>query len=243
MDSIIFMLESGLLVLLPFTALTVAHYARKLHHLWREFRTTQFIWQNQYHSFEELHSLYDRGDIMLSAVLIASSLQLSHRGMAKAIEAHSTYKSDPWRRLTRTLAFIYIMVRSNKGTERQQAVQWLQKIHHHIPLFEFETNVFVFATFAYALAKSHEFLRRAPDEAERIVKGVMGMADKLDLKDACPSMLTFDGTLELLITRYPNLEDVPIGLYREIFGAEGKSTPRNLPGQGLRKRGGTDSWS
>ncbi|KAF3159043.1 hypothetical protein TWF788_004029 [Orbilia oligospora] len=101
MDSIIFMLESGLLVLLPFTALTVVHYARKLHHLWREFRMTQFIWQNQY----------------------------------------------------------------------------------HILLFEFETNVFVFATFGYALAKSHEFVGRALDEAERIVKGVMGMADKLDPKE------------------------------------------------------------
>ncbi|EGX45687.1 hypothetical protein AOL_s00140g3 [Orbilia oligospora ATCC 24927] len=148
MDPVILMLAGGLLVLLPFTAIAVSRCARRLYHLWREFRTTQFIWQNEYHSFEELHSLYDRGDIMLSAVLIASSLQLSHHGMSKAIEAHSTYKSDPWRRLTRTLAFIYIMVRSNKGAERQQVVRWLQNIHRNIPLFEFETNVFVFATFA-----------------------------------------------------------------------------------------------
>ncbi|EGX45688.1 hypothetical protein AOL_s00140g4 [Orbilia oligospora ATCC 24927] len=56
-------------------------------------------------------------------------------------------------------------------------------------------------------------------------------------------MLTFDGTLELLITRYPNLEDVPIGLYQEIFGTKGESTPKNLPGQGLRKRGGAESGS
>lgn len=157
--------------------------AKRLPHNWTKTTIVKPIWRNKYPSFEELHALFDRGDIMLSSVLVASTLQLSHPQLSKAIKAHSTYKSDIWRRTIRTLAFIYIMIRSD-SSEREQVVAWLQKLHRSIPLFVFETNVLVFATFAYGLVKSHEYLGQVTSEqADAIVNGVLGMADKLDPKD------------------------------------------------------------
>ncbi|KAF3914269.1 hypothetical protein AA313_de0209043 [Arthrobotrys entomopaga] len=279
---------------------------------------------------------------MLSAIFIASDLQLSHPEMAKVLKAHSTFKSDPWRRVIRTFTFIYIMIRSS-SSERQQVIKWLQKLHRNIPVFVFETNVLVFATFAYGLAKSHEFLGHAtPEDVDGIVKGVMSLADKLDPKDIgrkvpntiteieeylnsqlpmdsdtavrfnqinaslcsirteakkqgygkflrqpvttikmmllrmfvqhlshnvltqdlarkgpfqrfmwwnvrkvhhflsyfhyslCPTELTFDGTLEILVAGNPRMTNVPIDLYREIFGNDEK-IPISLPGHAIRR--------
>lgn len=150
---------------------------------WKKTSFVKPIWRNKYPSFEELHALFDRGDIMVASVLIASTLQLSHPQLSKAIKAHSTYKSDMWRRTIRTLAFIYIMIRSDSN-EREQVIAWLQNLHRSIPLFVFETNVLVFATFAYGLVKAHGFLGQVTSEqADAIVSGVLGMADKLDPKD------------------------------------------------------------
>ncbi|KAF3903275.1 hypothetical protein ABW20_dc0109063 [Dactylellina cionopaga] len=278
---------------------------------------------------------------MLSTVFIASTLQLSHPKLAKALKAHSTYKSDTWRRLIRTTTFIYIMIRSN-SSERQQVIKWLQKLHRSMPIFVFENNVMVFATFAWGLVKSHEMLGNVTsEEIDGIVKGVMSMADKLDPKDngrkvpntmveveeylkgelsfdsdillkinkdsfelcsiraemrrqgvagflrrplasfklflfhkytrglsrnvlsqgkshsifhapvwwalrklhyfisqfhysMCPQSLTFDGTLDLLVSGNPRMANVPLDLYREIFGIKG-NPPVDLPGKGLRR--------
>ncbi|KAF3930085.1 hypothetical protein ABW19_dt0205276 [Dactylella cylindrospora] len=307
---------------------------------WQNIKTTRLIWRNKYPSFEELHALFDRGDVMLSSIFIASTLQISHPEMSKALKVHSTYKSDAWRRIIRTMTFIYIMIRSNSA-ERQQVIQWLQTLHRSIPLFVFETNVMVFATFAYGLVKSHEFLGNVtPQEVDGIVKGVMNLADKLDPKDRgrkfpntmeeveaylrselpfdadelrkiniessrlcsipkemrnqgfgkflrqpltsirllllgryvrmlsnnvlapenqslfecsfwwgirkahcflsyfhysmCPKFLTFDGTLDLLVTGNPRMSNVPIDLYREIFGNKGIPSV-SLPGGALRQ--------
>ncbi|EPS45067.1 hypothetical protein H072_1052 [Dactylellina haptotyla CBS 200.50] len=281
---------------------------------------------------------------MVAAVFIASALQLSHPEMAKALKAHSTYKSDPWRRIIRTLGFIYIVIRSN-SSERQQVIKWLQKLHRNIPLFVFENNVLVFATFVYGMVKAHELLGHiTPEEIDGIVKGIMGIADKLNTKDIgrkvpntmveieeylrsqialdsdeplmfyiwnsrlcslrtearkygyrqflrkpitsiklallrtfvkqlatnvldhnsikhqnriehaawwcvrkvhsflsyfhyslCPSELTFDGTLDLLVAGNPRMAGVPLDLYREIFGIKEKGVPVNLPGHTLRR--------
>lgn len=120
---------------------------------------------------------------MVSAVLVASSLQLSHPEISKVIKAHSTYKTDPWRRLVRTVTFISIMIRS-KSSERRQVINWLRKLHGPIPSFVFETNVVVFATFVYALVKTHEYLGSiTAKEADGAVKAAMSMADKLDPND------------------------------------------------------------
>lgn len=299
------------------------------------------IWRNTYPSIEELHALFNRGDIMLASVLIASNLQLSHPEMSKTIKAHSTYKTDPWRRIIRTMTFMFIIIRSN-STERKQIIEWLQKLHRGIPLFNFENNILVFATFAYGLAKSHQYLGSVTSlEIEGIVKGVMSMADKLDPKDLgrkvpntmaeieeylrnelpfdtqileriktesnelgsmwiemqkqgftkflmrprtsislillmefvqrlsnnvlaeappygifesafwwcirnvqclfsyfhysiCPQILTFDGTLNLLVSGNPRMASVPLDLYHEIFGSK-VVPPISLPGGSLRR--------
>ncbi|KAK6510434.1 hypothetical protein TWF506_009541 [Arthrobotrys conoides] len=278
---------------------------------------------------------------MLASVFIASNLQLSHPLLSKAINAHSSYKTDPWRRIIRTIAFMFIIIRSN-STERKQVIAWLQKLHRGIPLFNFENNVLVFSTFAYGLAKSHQYLGSGtPMEIEGIVKGIMSMADKLDAKDLgrkvpntiaeieeylrqelqfdteglrllknegneltsmwaelkkqgytkllksprtsitllllakfaqrlsdnvllethhhgvfessfwwcirkvqcllsyfhysmCPHVLTFDGTLDLLVSGSPRMANVPLDLYHEIFGAKG-TPPISLPGGSLRQ--------
>jgi short-chain Z-isoprenyl diphosphate synthase len=183
MDSQLLLLTSCLLIFILATIALATYLTSFLLRNWNDIRSTKLIWRNKYPSFEELHALFDRGDVMLSAVLIASSLQLSHPELSKVLKAHSTYKTDPWRRIIRTMAFIYIMIRSN-SSERQQVISWLQKLHSSIPMFVFETNVLVFATFAYGLVKSHELLGNiTPEQVDGVVKGVMSMADKLDPKD------------------------------------------------------------
>ncbi|KAK6353813.1 hypothetical protein TWF730_008237 [Orbilia blumenaviensis] len=337
MDSTLIPLASSLLILVFIFSYLLARLIKSL----RTIKNSRLIWRNTYPSIEELHALFDRGDIMLAAVFIASTLQVSHPEIAKTIRAHSTFKTDPWRRIIRTMTFMFIMIRSN-SLERKQVIEWLQRLHRGIPLFKFETNVLVFATFAYGLAKSHEYLGSAtPLEIEGIVRGVMSMADKLDPKDLgrkvpntmaeveeylrselkfdtkvlkdindensqlssvwdemrrqgftkflirprtsvqlvlltkfvrrlsnnvledkachgifeslfwwcirklqcflsffhysmCPQVLTFDGTLNLLISGNPRMADVPIELYREIFGNKG-APPISLPGGSLRQ--------
>lgn len=150
---------------------------------WRIFRYGPLIWRNKYPSFEEVHALFDRGDIMLSTVLIASTLQLSHPKLARTLRAHSTYTTDPWRRVIRTTAFIYIMIRAS-SSEREAVVRWLRRLHKPIPLFVFETNVLVFATFAYGLVKTHQMLgEMTTQQVDAMVKGVMSMANRLDPMD------------------------------------------------------------
>ncbi|KAK6335222.1 hypothetical protein TWF718_010658 [Orbilia javanica] len=239
------------------------------------------------------------------------------------------------------MAFMFIIIRSNSA-ERKQVIEWLRNLHRGIPLYDFENNVLVFATFAYGLAKCHEYLGSATSwEIEGIVKGIMNMADKLDPKDLgrkvpntmadieeylrkelpfdtekleiikregtqvvsmwtemrkrgfaeflmrprtsislllltrfsrklsdnvlaesshhgifessfwgcirkvhcflsyfhysiCPQILTFDGTLGLLVTGNPRMATVPSDLYHEIFGGKG-IPPVSLPGGSLRQ--------
>ncbi|KAH6889867.1 putative undecaprenyl diphosphate synthase-domain-containing protein [Thelonectria olida] len=343
MDAQLVLLTSCLLVLILVTVALAAYSACFLWRNWNDVKSTKPIWRNKYPSFEELHALFDRGDVMLSAVLIASSIQLSHPELFKVLKAHSTYKTDPWRRIIRTMAFIYIMIRSN-SSERQQVITWLQKLHSTIPMFVFENNVLVFATFAYGLVKTHELLGNiTPEQVDGVVKGVMSMADKLDPKDwgrkvpstmleveeylknelsfdadelrnilnensklcsiqkdmkkqgaakflkmpwttfrllifrkfvwalsdsvlaqedhsqsilgrpfwwcvrklhcffsyfhytMCPQTLTFDGTLDLLVTGNPGMGNVLADLYREIFGSKDDVALPDLPNKGLRR--------
>ncbi|KAG8528329.1 uncharacterized protein KY384_007247 [Bacidia gigantensis] len=222
------------------------------------------------------------------------------------------------------------MIRAS-SSERHAVILWLRNLHRAIPLFAFETNVFVFATFAYGLVKTHAFLGNVtPEQVDGIVKGVMIMADQLDAKDKgrrvpstmaeveeylakelsfdvdellsmnketkeltsirkemkkqgigkflrrplsllkflilknfvfilsgnvlaqegthgrsilgkplwwcvrklhcflsyfhysmCPQTLTFDGTLDLLVSGNPRMQNVRVELYREIFGSKG----------------------
>lgn len=183
MDSQLLLIRGGLLIII-LSAVAIAYYVTTLLlRNWKDMMTTKLVWRDKYPSLEKLHALFDRGDIMLSAVLVASSLQLSHPELSKIIKAHSTYKTDPWRRLVRSVTFISIMIRS-KSSERRQVINWLQKLHRPIPLFVFETNVMVFATFVYAIVKTHEFLGSiTSEEADGAVKAVMSMADKLDSND------------------------------------------------------------
>lgn len=183
MDTQVVLLTSCVVVIALIIFTIIFSITTVLLHNWTSIRSTKLVWRNKYPSFEELHALFDRGDIMLSTILIASTLQLSYPKLSKALQAHSTYKNDPWRRLIRTTAFIYIMIRAN-SSERQFVITWLRKLHGSIPLFAFETNVLVFATFAYGLVKTHEFLGNlTPEQVDGIVKGVMIMADKLDPRD------------------------------------------------------------
>lgn len=141
------------------------------------------MWRNKYVSYEDFHAAFDRGDIMFAATFVAATLQLSHPEISKALQAHSTFKSDYWRRVIRTVAFIYIIVRAN-SSERRQIITWLQNLHRPIALFKFENNVIIFATFAFALVSTHRTLRDvSQDEADAIVSGVMNLSDKLDPKD------------------------------------------------------------
>ncbi|VUC31915.1 unnamed protein product [Clonostachys rosea] len=343
MDPQVFLLAGCLLIFLLIVIVTISCSANSLVHHWKDIRSTKLVWRNKYPSFEELHSLFDRGDIMLASVLVASSLQLLHPTMSEVLHAHSTYKSNPWRRVIRTMAFIFIMIRSN-SSERQQVISWLQKLHRPIPLFVFETNVLVFATFAYGLVKTHQALGDiTPEQVDAVVKGVMSMADKLDPKDLgrkvpstieeveeylqseilldfekaqeinkefsrlwrirsnlrkhgvgsyfwstmplirlalvkhwasalsgtvlaptgrkesllgrpfwwcarkihcffshfhysmCPQMLTFDGTLDLMVAGNPGNDNVLTELYSEIFGNKGNAQSINIPGQALRR--------
>lgn len=211
-------------------------------------------------------------------------------------------------------------------------------------MFELDTNVLVFATFAYGFAKTHQLLgNTTPEQEDAIVKSVMAMANKLDPKDkgrkvpntmtlvekyltqnlpfdagehsrilretsrlcslredvrkqgamvflrmpwptirkliftqfvstlsyyilagetggqnffqrplwgcvrkvhcflscfhysTCPRMLTFDGTLDLLVTGSPGMGNVVPGLYREIFGSKRSAPSAAVLDQALRR--------
>ncbi|RBR24275.1 uncharacterized protein FIESC28_02765 [Fusarium coffeatum] len=163
--------------------ITLLGWLRGLRTHWRSFNPKKWIWKNRYVSFQEFHAAFDRGDIMFAATIVAATLQLSHPKISQVLQAHSTYRSDYWRRVIRTVAFIYIVVRSN-SSERQQVIAWLQNLHHPISLFKFEHNVIIFATFAFALVNTHRLLRDVTqDEADAIVWGVMNLSDKLDPND------------------------------------------------------------
>ncbi|KAJ4129762.1 hypothetical protein NW768_006731 [Fusarium equiseti] len=176
-------LHFGYVVVTIHAIITVWRCFETLRYQWRNFELKRLIWRNKYVSFEEFHAAFDRGDIMLAATFLAATLQLSHPQISKVLQAHSTYKSDYWRRVIRTVAFIYIIVRAN-SSERKRIIAWLQTLHRPVPLFKFEFNVIIFATFAFALVNTHRFLRDvAQDEADAIVCGVMNLTDKLDPKD------------------------------------------------------------
>ncbi|KAM0187043.1 hypothetical protein ACHAPI_011361 [Fusarium lateritium] len=177
-------LQIGYAIVTIHATVTLVRSFRNFRMQWRNFYPKKLIWKNKYVSFEEFHAAFDRGDIMFAATFIAATLQLSHPQISKVIQAHSTYKSDYWRRVIRTVAFIYIIVRAN-SSERQQVIAWLQNLHRPIPLFKFENNVIIFATFAFALVNTHRLLRDVTeDEANAIVSGVMNLSDKLDPNDA-----------------------------------------------------------
>ena len=343
MDLQLLLLTSCFLLISVATITVILYLITSLFRNREDIRSTNMVWKNKYPSFEELHALFDRGDLMLSTVLIASSLQLSHPKLARTLQAHSTFKTDPWRRIIRTTAFIYIMIRAS-SSERQVVITWLQKLHRPIPMFVFETNVLVFATFAWGLVKTHEFIgTMTPEQVDGIVKGVMSMANQLDPKDKgrkvpntmaeveeylrkelsfnandllrtnkeimqlcsmrkemkkqgmskflrmpltslrflflrrfiwalsgnvlagkprgrgflempfwwavrkihcfisyfhysiCPQTLTFDGTLDLLVTGNPGMKDIPMELYREIFGGKIGAPFGDSPEKALRR--------
>ncbi|CAM6088982.1 unnamed protein product [Calypogeia fissa] len=136
----------------------------------------RFIWRKAYSSFEDMHALFDRGDALMAAVVVAITLQLSHEEVAKVLEAHSYVKVNPMRRVIRTLTFILITVRSN-SEERSQVVKWLHQLHRPIKLFELKTNVFILATIAYGLGRAHQVLGAVTDfEVDALVLSIMNMA-------------------------------------------------------------------
>ena len=51
----------------------------------------------------------------------------------------------------------------------------------------------------------------------------------------CPQTLTLDGTLDLLVTGNPDLENVPMELYSEIFGSKASAPFGVLPEKALRR--------
>ncbi|KAL3687542.1 hypothetical protein R1sor_013851 [Riccia sorocarpa] len=142
-----------------------------------------FTWRSKFPSFENMHTFFDRGDAMLAAALMASSMQLSHEEVGGFLLAHSYFNTHPWRRVMRTLAFIRMTVRANSA-ERTQIIAWLNRIHSNIRLFKFETNAFMLATIAFSLAKAHQSLGCATDaELDALVSAIMDMTDKIDPKD------------------------------------------------------------
>ncbi|KAL3687537.1 hypothetical protein R1sor_013846 [Riccia sorocarpa] len=142
-----------------------------------------FTWRNKFPSVDNMHTFFDRGDAMLAAVLMAISMQLSNEEAGGFLLAHININKNLWRRLIRTLAFIRMTVRANSA-ERTQIIAWLNRIHSNISLFRFETNTFILATIAYALAKAHQSLGCAADvELDAVVSAIMSMADKINLED------------------------------------------------------------
>ncbi|CAM6111066.1 unnamed protein product [Calypogeia fissa] len=136
----------------------------------------RLIWRKDYPSFEDIHALFDRGDALMAAVDVATTLQLAHEEVAKVLDAHSYMKANAMRRLVRTLTFIRITVRSN-AEERSQVVSWLHQLHRPIKLFEFKTNVFILATIAYGLGRAHQVLGGVTDyEVDALVSTIMNMA-------------------------------------------------------------------
>ncbi|KAL3699076.1 hypothetical protein R1sor_017098 [Riccia sorocarpa] len=142
-----------------------------------------FKWRNEFRSFDSMYTFFDRGDAMLAAVLMAISMELSNEEVGSFLQAHSTITTHPWRRLIRTLTFIRMTVRANSG-ERRQIYAWLNRLHSNIRLFGFETNLFILATIAYALAKAHQSLGCATDvELDTMVSAIMSMGDKINPED------------------------------------------------------------
>ena len=101
-DLHLLLLTSCVLLISVATIIVIFYFVTFLFQNWEDNRSTNVVWKSKHPSFEELHALFDRGDLMLSTVLIASSLQFSHPKLAKSLQAHSTYKTDPWRRIIRT---------------------------------------------------------------------------------------------------------------------------------------------
>ncbi|KAG6556175.1 hypothetical protein Mapa_002116 [Marchantia paleacea] len=173
-------------------------------------------WRNKYPSLEDLHALFDRGDVMVAAVLVASTLQLAHGDVAKVLEAHSMFKTDPWRRLVRTLTFISITVRANSA-QRSQIVAWLNRLHGNIRLFEFETNTFVLATISYGLACAHQVLGCANDvELDVMVSAIMNMANKLNPEDRLKSVPTSLSAVEQFLSKQISFDPVQLQKLFEV---------------------------
>ncbi|KAJ2980008.1 hypothetical protein NQ176_g2908 [Zarea fungicola] len=104
--------------------------------------------------------------------------------MSKVLRTHSTFHTDPWRRMIRTLTFVYVTSRSS-NVERRAIISWLRNLHRPIALFKFDINCIVFATFAYGLVKAHETLGHITEkDADAVVRGIMSMANKLNPEDA-----------------------------------------------------------
>ncbi|KAL2631233.1 hypothetical protein R1flu_015919 [Riccia fluitans] len=142
-----------------------------------------FPWRNRYPSFDDMHAFFDRGDAMLASALIAVSLQLSDKQVGAFIRAHSTFKTHPWRRIIRTLAFMRMTVRANSA-QRSEIIAWLNRIHKNMRLYQFDTNVFILATIAFGFAKAHEILGCATDvELDGMVSAIMSMAYKINPED------------------------------------------------------------
>ncbi|CAM6122327.1 unnamed protein product [Calypogeia fissa] len=139
----------------------------------------KFIWRRKYPTFEEIHALFDRGDALMAAVDVATTLQLAHAEVAKVLNTQSTYGVDPMRQLVRTMTFIRITVRSNPE-ERSQVVFWMHKLHWPITLFDFKTNVFILATIAYGMGRAHQVLGAVTEfEVDALVSTIMNMGKML----------------------------------------------------------------
>ncbi|CAM6103982.1 unnamed protein product [Calypogeia fissa] len=139
----------------------------------------KFIWRRKYPSFDEIHALFDRGDALMAAVDVATTLQLAHEEVAKVLNTHSTYRADPMRRLVRTMAFIRVAVRSNPD-ERSQVASWLHKLHRPITPFDFNTNVFILGTIAYGLGRAHQVLGGVTKfDVDALVSTIMNMGNML----------------------------------------------------------------
>jgi tritrans,polycis-undecaprenyl-diphosphate synthase [geranylgeranyl-diphosphate specific] len=81
------------------------------------------------------------------------------------------------------MAFVRFAIRANYS-ERQKIIAWLQKLHRPIPIIDLETNLMIFATIAYGLVRTHEFLGgMTPDRLNALTTSVMSMADKIDPED------------------------------------------------------------
>ncbi|CAM6112639.1 unnamed protein product [Calypogeia fissa] len=143
----------------------------------------KFFWRRKYPSFEEMHALFDRGDALMAAVDVATTLQLAHEEVGKILNTHSTFRADPMRHLVRTMAFIRIAVRSIPE-ERSQVASWLHKLHRPTTPFDFNTNVFILATIAYGLGRAHQVLGGATEfEVEALVSTIMNMGKILTADD------------------------------------------------------------
>lgn len=104
----------------------------------------------------KITSLIFRGDILFSALRLATSIQLAHPKMGPVLKANSTYKQNIVRRIHRTMVMLFLW--EGGKYDRDMIVDWLDRTHLRLGKSYIDHQDFVIASVAFAYLRIHQSL-------------------------------------------------------------------------------------